>query len=119
MEKPAIPEIHGYLWRPETHTFHLPCGECTITLEDVALQLGLPMDGLVIKESVIVSGKKDLYTTLLGKVQDKFEAICHIINIILGDVSGHGTECGVDQWLTAPAAVMGLVQTTVSTSQCG
>ncbi|KAH1040051.1 hypothetical protein J1N35_041794, partial [Gossypium stocksii] len=32
-------------WRPETHTFHLPCGECTITLEDVALQLGLPIDG--------------------------------------------------------------------------
>ncbi|MFQ6667798.1 hypothetical protein Gotur_033706, partial [Gossypium turneri] len=32
-------------WRPETHTFHLPCGECTITLEDVSLQLGLPVDG--------------------------------------------------------------------------
>ena len=32
-------------WRPETHTFHFPCGECTITLEDVALQLGLPIDG--------------------------------------------------------------------------
>ncbi|MFQ6670885.1 hypothetical protein Gotur_035608, partial [Gossypium turneri] len=31
-------------WRPETHTFHLPCGECTITLEDVSLQLGLPVD---------------------------------------------------------------------------
>ncbi|MBA0624286.1 hypothetical protein Godav_009673 [Gossypium davidsonii] len=27
-------------WRPETHTFHLSCKECTITLEDVQLQLG-------------------------------------------------------------------------------
>ncbi|QHO36373.1 uncharacterized protein DS421_9g283280 [Arachis hypogaea] len=32
-------------WRPEMHTFHLPWGECTITLEDVAMQLGLPIDG--------------------------------------------------------------------------
>ncbi|KAK5833176.1 hypothetical protein PVK06_016990 [Gossypium arboreum] len=32
-------------WRPETHTFHLLCGECIVTLEDVALQLGLPIDG--------------------------------------------------------------------------
>ncbi|XP_016699957.2 protein MAIN-LIKE 1-like [Gossypium hirsutum] len=32
-------------WRSETHTFHFPCGECTVTLEDVAMQLGLPIDG--------------------------------------------------------------------------
>ncbi|KAG8488602.1 hypothetical protein CXB51_016518 [Gossypium anomalum] len=38
--------------RPETHTFHLPCGECTITLEDVHLQLGLPVDGDAVTGSV-------------------------------------------------------------------
>ncbi|MBA0862595.1 hypothetical protein Goshw_010523, partial [Gossypium schwendimanii] len=32
-------------WRLETHTFHLPCEECTITLEDVQLRLGLPVMG--------------------------------------------------------------------------
>ncbi|RYR65317.1 hypothetical protein Ahy_A03g011254 isoform K [Arachis hypogaea] len=32
-------------WRPETHTFHMPFGECSITLQDVAYQLGLPIDG--------------------------------------------------------------------------
>ncbi|XP_039000390.1 protein MAINTENANCE OF MERISTEMS-like [Hibiscus syriacus] len=33
-------------WRPETHTFHLPCGEVTITLEDVVYQLGVPINGM-------------------------------------------------------------------------
>jgi hypothetical protein len=32
-------------WRPETHTFHLPTGECTVTLEDVYMLLGLRIDG--------------------------------------------------------------------------
>ncbi|XP_040942343.1 protein MAIN-LIKE 2-like [Gossypium hirsutum] len=60
-------------WRHETHTFHLPCGKCTITLEDVALQLGLPVDGLVIMGSAIVLGKVGLCQSLLGNVSDKFE----------------------------------------------
>ena len=32
-------------WRPETHTFHLPIREMTITLQDVAMILGLRIHG--------------------------------------------------------------------------
>ncbi|MFQ6621681.1 hypothetical protein Gotur_002843 [Gossypium turneri] len=39
-------------WRPEMHTFHLPCRECTITLDDLQLQLGLSVDGSVLTGSV-------------------------------------------------------------------
>ena len=35
-------------WRPETHTFHLPWGKCTITLEDVALHLSIRVDSRVV-----------------------------------------------------------------------
>ena len=35
-------------WRPETHTFHLPCGEMTPTLQDVSYLLGLPLAGTAI-----------------------------------------------------------------------
>jgi hypothetical protein len=40
-------------WRPETNTFHLPVGECTVTLEDVSCLWGLS-----------VSGKKKIVTNL-------------------------------------------------------
>ena len=32
-------------WCQETYTFHFPIGKATITLEDVAVLLGLPVDG--------------------------------------------------------------------------
>ncbi|XP_068501128.1 protein MAIN-LIKE 1-like [Phaseolus vulgaris] len=35
-------------WRTETHTFHFPLGETTVTLEDVELILSLPIDGQVV-----------------------------------------------------------------------
>ena len=35
-------------WRPETNTFHFPIGEATVTLEDVQVLWGLPVDGPVV-----------------------------------------------------------------------
>ena len=48
-------------WRRETNTFHLPSGEMTITLEDVALLLGLAID-------VTSSTPSLLFEKLLGSV---------------------------------------------------
>ncbi|KAL4309281.1 hypothetical protein GQ457_01G050850 [Hibiscus cannabinus] len=48
-------------WRPETHTFHLPYGEATITLDDVAYHLSLPVDGDAI------TGKAEDNWFLLGR----------------------------------------------------
>ncbi|XP_040932143.1 protein MAIN-LIKE 1-like [Gossypium hirsutum] len=53
-------------WRPETHTFHLPCGECTVTLEDVALQFGLPIDWDAAMGVSAIAEPAALYYSLLG-----------------------------------------------------
>ncbi|RYQ85495.1 hypothetical protein Ahy_B10g105064 [Arachis hypogaea] len=42
-------------WHPDTHTFHLSIGECVVTLEDVALILGLPTDGLPVTGMTMTS----------------------------------------------------------------
>ncbi|KAH1074440.1 hypothetical protein J1N35_026768 [Gossypium stocksii] len=53
-------------WRPETYTFHLPCGECTVTLEDVALQFGLPIDGDAVTGVSAIAEPAALCYSLLG-----------------------------------------------------
>ncbi|KAG8503559.1 hypothetical protein CXB51_001560 [Gossypium anomalum] len=53
-------------WRLETHTFHLPYRECTVTLEDVALQLGLPIDRSAITGVSAIAEPTAFYYSLLG-----------------------------------------------------
>ncbi|KAH1038791.1 hypothetical protein J1N35_040534 [Gossypium stocksii] len=66
----------------EIYTFHLLCDKCTITLEDVALKLGLSMDEPVITRSVVVRGKVDLCMVMLGNVSNKFEGGRILINCL-------------------------------------
>ncbi|KAA3455992.1 serine/threonine-protein phosphatase 7 long form-like protein [Gossypium australe] len=65
---PKLVSVLVERWRHETHTFYIPCGKCTITLEDVHLQLGLPMDGSVVTESVQSGDWRGVCGELLGSV---------------------------------------------------
>ena len=54
-------------WHPETHTFHLPVGEMTPTLQDVAMLLGLPCAGRAVgAEDVGLSWRDDLLARFAG-----------------------------------------------------
>ena len=50
-------------WRPETHTFHLPHGEMTITLQDVEVIMGLPIEC-----EAMVGPSKRTWTNLCAKM---------------------------------------------------
>ncbi|RZC20247.1 protein MAIN-LIKE 2-like [Glycine soja] len=61
-------------WRTETHTFHLLDGKCTITLEDVALQLDIRVDSRPITGATYNDWEK-MCEQYLGVVPPKGEAI--------------------------------------------
>ena len=54
-------------WRPETHTFHLPLGEMTVTLEDVAMILGLPIRGAPVTDDAPPGGWVGRVEAFLGR----------------------------------------------------
>ena len=61
-------------WRLETHTFHLPCGEMTPTLQDVAYLLGLPIVGEAVGPRVVAGSWKDDLEARFALVQRVEEA---------------------------------------------
>ncbi|KAI4994144.1 hypothetical protein ZWY2020_029192 [Hordeum vulgare] len=53
-------------WRSETHSFHLPLGEMTITLEDIAMITGLPIEGRALTGKVRFDGWRQRVAALVG-----------------------------------------------------
>jgi hypothetical protein len=54
-------------WRLETHCLHVPCGEMTATLEDVAMILGLPIRGRPVTGRVDSAGWRKRVTVFVGQ----------------------------------------------------
>jgi hypothetical protein len=54
-------------WRPKTHSFHLPCGEMMVTLEDMAMILGLPIRGRPITGRVDSAGWCERVAVFVGR----------------------------------------------------
>jgi hypothetical protein len=53
-------------WHPETHIFHLSCGKATMPLQDVAMLLGLPIDGHPVCGPTDPVGWRDRVAELIG-----------------------------------------------------
>jgi hypothetical protein len=70
-------------WKLETHSFHLPCGEMKVALENMAMILGLLIRGQPIIDRCDSSGWHDRVAAFLGR---------ELPTMVLG-VEGH--EVGV------------------------
>jgi hypothetical protein len=60
-------------WRPETHTFHLPCGEMMVTLEDVQMILGVRIRGIPVTGDTESEGWENRVSQFLGRPLPELE----------------------------------------------
>ncbi|KAD7477558.1 hypothetical protein E3N88_00694 [Mikania micrantha] len=65
-------------WRPETHTFHLPIGETTITLQDVNILWGLPIEGNVVSGVELNLNNSQITTLFENLVGEELPQEAHI-----------------------------------------
>jgi hypothetical protein len=80
-------------WRPETCTFHLRWGEMTITLQDVACLLGLPLAGNAIGPS---EARPDWDVDLVARFDDVLPLGVNPEDVRRSDQDRHGPRL---QWI--------------------
>ncbi|KAD3067342.1 hypothetical protein E3N88_35222 [Mikania micrantha] len=90
-------------WRPETHTFHLPIGETTVTLQDVNILWGLQIEGNVVYGvdlTLNTSQIKALFENLMGDSASNWVHINYLSH--LEDLN----SCGELSWGSAVLACL-------------
>ena len=95
-------------WQLETHTFHLPHGEMLITLQDVEVIFGLPIDGeVLVGPTAVVDGDwSQLCMELRGftpandkkTLVGKRILISRLIDIIAAPLPHDATEIQIHQY---------------------
>ncbi|XP_010552825.1 PREDICTED: serine/threonine-protein phosphatase 7 long form homolog [Tarenaya hassleriana] len=84
-------------WRRETNTFHLSLGEMTITMDEVALVLGLEIDGEpVVGAKVGDEAALDICGRLLGKVPSAANKEVNCSRVKLNWLKKTFSECPED-----------------------
>ena len=99
-------------WRPETHTFHLPTGECTVTLEDVRMLFGLRIDGPAVNGPTQLG--EDVYMENLGvEPSDQYRRKKFVritwINDVLDDLKRRDAPTEADNILHAKIYILLLI----------